>query len=451
VQSETGKKVKRLSRVIDKKLKREAHCAVCGNELLNVCGLSKLPDIPNGAASYRIFSKRINGHRLIVLRLLFRADEPKERLDADLSILANELIPFNLVCKYVPRKNECNREVCLDFLFTKSGMLTGIIPVPQIPSENIAKDLIAKLEISYYDCSDLWLDMQKIKNCSQNALRELKKYKRKKFFLEKLNAAYIKLVYANSADKVKKYGKVTYIYEFKNEAGWAFRHFSAEELEKAINEGKIGNETSGNTRGLFVAMPGTYVPGKYIDIGFYDALDGAGINLNPEDIIMVLGFGAGLDIVHSLRRAGRAFCVEINPFGATSAAVNLKLAKAEKNAEIMWADIRDLAENKVTVSESFSGKISKILWNAPYESTQKIINPQQLSGFFDNYSFLEWFVPFLAESKIFAEKRTALLWRITGGNGGNEEEIFKRYGFSFIPDDEEKVFVVYRNSGTDRE
>lgn len=434
----------RISSSVDKMLRKTSLNASGGIELLSVLGLDALEQIPPEAYRRKVFTAYASGRKLFIFRLYFHTSENVNRLKADISMVANELLHF---------KQMKNKDVALDFIFTGKGHLIGIIPVPFFSDneeESLAqlktpqmKHRLREISIFYYDCGELWLDLKQIQNSSHRRLSYIKKYKRERKQIRDLFSSYMKSVYSQNAEVINPYGKTVYVYERKRDNGWSFMHFSLDELESCIIDGKLGGNDILD-EGIFAALPGTYVPGKYIDIGYYDAIDGNDINLNGNDIIFVIGFGSGLDLIHSLRHAGSAFAIEVNPFGVASAKANLKVLGWHGRAEIVWNDFRELVEGVIKMPTEYHGRITKLLWNIPYESLKSIENPLELKDYFDNYSLLDWFVPFLSKSSMFATGWRALFWKIADGSS-DMEEYFTKYGFKALPNDDENICVVFPN------
>lgn len=415
--------------------------ALAGIELLKTLGFDKLPKIPSEAHNYDAFTLYLGLHKLYVLRLSFNTPEVFTKLKANITMVANELLQFKLLQ---------NKYIYLDFIFTRKGFLIGILPIPVLfnSSDKNLNELktpkekrnLEKMNIEYYDCCELWIDLLKLQNGFSKRFNYIKKYHKKSNRIKKLLSQYIKTIYGHNASVLKAYGKVVYIFECKRETGWTFKHFSLDELKCCFTDGRLNNPDFTNSS-IYVSLPGAYVPGKYIDIGYYDAIDGKDINIGKNDTVFVIGFGAGLDLIHSLKKANTALAVEINPFGVASAKANLKVLGLQDRAFIIWEDIREIADGNVYAPDKFHGKITRLLWNIPYESMTQIENPLSLKGFYDNYSLFNWFVPYLIENKLLAVNWRALFWKIADDNNVMEG-YFTKHGFKIDSNNEENICIV---------
>lgn len=327
----------------------------------------------------------------------------------------------------------CNY-AALDFVFDFKQRILAIVPLVFENEKYTKLNFIKNIKFFYYDCCELWIDMNKIQPTYSKRFNYIKKFKRKKLFMQKLLKIYINNLYPYT--EINEYGKATYVYEYRlNDNGLAFKHISFDKLE-TFNFDSINRNSK-----FFISLAGAYTPGKYIDIGYYDAIEGNKFNITNDDIVFVIGFGAGLDLIHCLKNAKLAYGIEINLFGIISAKLNLKISKLQTKATIAWADMRQIVSNNLKIPQAFYGKITKLLWNIPYESIKPINNPVLLKDFFDNYSVLEWFIPYLYKNNAFAPNCKALLWKIVDKNNWIENS-FQKYGFKILSYNDENICIV---------
>lgn len=321
--------------------------------------------------------------------------------------------------------------IALDFIFNRKLQILGIVPVIfKDENYNVIKTKSIDAKILYYDCCELWIDMNKIQPSYPKRVKYIKSFTKRKLFMQQILQIYIKTLYS----EINKYGKATYVYEYYLHDGLAFKHIPFNKLE-TFNLKTITNSK------FYISLAGAYTPGKYIDIGYYDAIEGNKFNITNDSTVFVIGFGAGLDLIHSLKNAKDGYGVEINLFGIISTKVNLEISKLQNKATIVWGDMRQMVNNSIAIPEQFYGKITKLLWNIPYESIKPIRNPILFSDFFDNYSVLEWFIPYLYKNNAFAPKCEALLWKIVDNNDWIENA-FKKYGFEILSYNDENICII---------
>lgn len=323
--------------------------------------------------------------------------------------------------------------IYIDFIFNSKYQLIGILPIVNLNDDCKLKDIF------YYDTSEFWIDLNRLQPKSPD-IKYIHRISQKIIYMKNIISIYIKYVYGDIAKYICKYDKTTYVYEhYRNDGGLSFKHFSFDSLKSFILNGgykKFGRINSN----LFISLSGAYVPGKYIDIGYYDAIGGKEFGITENDIVFVIGFGAGLDLIYSLKIANAAYGIEINPFGVMSTDMNLKVAKLRHKAHIDLNDMRDIVSGK-SIPNEYRGKITKLLWNIPYESSKRIDTPKHLKDFFDNYTVLEWFVPYLSQTDIFADNWKILLWKIVDDNQ-RIEDYFQKYDFRTITHNDENICIV---------
>lgn len=423
-------------------VKNSSYTTIAGIDLIKVLGIDMLPEIPSQAYKGRVFfAENILGCKLVIVRLYFLKNVDKTVLKTDIRMVLNEMMPPN---------KEWAKDVCIDFVFTPRGRLLGMIPIPFIIGDkeeslyaikqSALRYKLKELNISYYDSCELWLNLKNLQPTSENRLNYIKLYKKRVSFFKKLLHGYINSIYGLNSEVIKSYGNITYIYQYNRFGGWCFKHFSLDDIETYIAEGKL-DEYDSNEAKIYISLPGTYTPGKYIDIGYYNAIEGSQINIDYEDIVFVIGFGAGLDVIQSAKKASLTYGIEINPFAVASAKANIKLAGLQDVTIVEWNDARELVKGNIEVPKNIAGRITKLLWNLPYESTKPKKNPLRLKDFFDNYSVVAWLAPYLANNSILSEKWSALFWRIVD-NSECFENYFKLLGFQAISYDDENICII---------
>ncbi len=365
----------------------------------------------------------------------------------DLNIVKNELV-------YQEGEED---GVYLDFIY-RGERLVGVVPVVyringrEVTEEDRAAPWLllhmTRLDLHYYDFSDLWFDMNGIQPGEEGECDEILPWVEG---VETLLAQYLRRVYGDNAFCVQRTPRAKFVLETVRKSNFAdgspsaiyyYQPFGLAELLHYYEEAKATGRPLEGT--VYVSLPSAYVPGKFIDIEYYNAIVEEDFGLEWEDSLLVIGYGAGVDLIHAARKCGAILGLEVNPFSVASARTNYRLAQVGADASLLWEDARTYLRQGSRPDERMA-KINKLLWNMPYENEGTKGRPVRMHDFYDNYSVLEWFLPLLAESTLFRGDLVALLWNL-----GTDEELLREwaesYGFGTRSDRERNILLLSRRT-----
>ena len=432
-----------LARALRKLKEGSLNQAIPGLELLKILSMDGFPDLPSEVQERELFGAEIGGVELLILRLSVRLPEKLRNPAPGLWIVANEIVPC---------RPPGSGAVGMDFLFDAEAHLLGIFPVPDPlgpgrdrasrsgPSQSTERHgACREPEIGYFDLTELWMDIRRIQPGDPGAPDSYAGWAARRSLYSRSVEGYLHELLGAGSCAIAPCGRVSYVYESEAHGGPYVRQMSFGDLGLLLSRNDSRFSAAGN---VFIVLPTTYVPGRSVDIGYHDAIRGPELGLCQEDVVFVMGFGSGLDLISAARRASFAYGMEVNPFSVASGRTNLAVAGLEHKAMLDWGDLRDLAEGSPCIPRHLCGRITKVIWNMAYESSRaRPVDPVLMGDFHDGYAVLDWFVPFLARTKILAPRWKALLWNIVS----EPQELVRRFqdfGLQAEASRESDTFIV---------
>lgn len=415
----------------EERYRQDAYSLLTGLELIRTLSETDGQEIDE----MNTFQVSINSFVFSICRIKIR-DSNEDTFQMNLTIIKNELISTQ----------KDNNEFYLDFVFWENRLICILPVLKTLSNENVKEEnlkspifsfLIPSLGIKYYNFAELWFDMNCIQPLSRNINGVVE-------IVSKINMAiglYLNNVYGVNFMFLEEITTAKFVHEYIRQDIYYYSCYNFEQLIQSFTNTDGTSKIS--TGQLYISLPSAYTPGKLIDVEYYNAIYDEKFNLHKNDTALIIGYGTGIDLIHTARVCSTVYGVEINPFSVASARINYKMSGVTANANLLWEDVRNYRDIKPDSIHAPKITFNKVLWNIPYENMKEKRNPLLMHDFFDNYTVLSWFIPLLERSSLFQKELDVLLWKISS-DPEHFDDIIKRSVFDYFSDDEKNICILSR-------
>ncbi|MDR2888609.1 MAG: hypothetical protein LBV33_02080 [Lachnospiraceae bacterium] len=406
-------------------------------KLFNVKAANPLISSNKNNESFNVFSE---GFEFQVFRITY----PKEKaieFTLNLDIIKNEI--------GIEDETPVGGQMyVLDYVFWGNRLICIVPVLEQRVGKRSAQPRYSASQYHYYDFAHIWMDVGKVCRQSVGFEDEISDAYR----LEEAIDVYVDHLYGEYASELQPVGEMKFIDEYLRDGLYYYKIYNLDqfvaELKQRAGQPKPSTET------FYISLPSAYTPGKYIDIEYYNAIYEE-FDLKSDDSVFVIGYGAGIDLIHSARCCDSVYGVEINPFSVVSARMNVRLSLVSADIVLEWGDVREWvksqnrkgvpqADGSVLKADRVVPIFNRVIWNMPYESRSEKNTPIKLSEFYDNYSAIDILLKVINDPTIVSDKLGVLLWNIHTDELIKEKSIAG--GFDYFSDNTKNICILRRTS-----